>query len=229
LIDGQPVDDGDELSIGSEIETMAGGRLALDFAEGQSVRVDEKSRLQLLAVNRMALDAGGVYVDTGSATDGGQVAVVTSLGVATDVGTQFQVRLDSGDLQIGVREGLVELARPNRLVLPVGSGNIAEIRAGGEHTILPIRANDVLWSWVTSIPPQFTIEGATLLDYLNWYAREAGLSLEWETPSSRENAESTRLSGSIRNLSLDEGFRVVQRIALFDARVADSTLHIRFE
>jgi hypothetical protein len=229
LIDGQAASSGDPLGTSSVIETMAGGRIAVSLANGQSMRVDNASRLLMDSADQLRLYSGGVYIDSGPAAADAHVAVITSHGVATDVGTQFQVRMERGHLRVAVREGLVELERPGNPVLEIDSGNLVDVSRTGDHSTVPVSGNDSLWSWVTSVSPVFDIEGATLEEYLGWYAREAGLALEWDSPASHHNAAQTRLSGSIRDMSLEEGFQLVRRIAPFDARVASSTLHVRVD
>lgn len=229
LIDGKPAHFGDQFFVNSVVGTSTGGRVALSMSGGQSVRIDESSRLLFTAPGRLELDAGGVYIDTGPTPDKPPLAVVTPFGVATDVGTQFQVRFDDGLLQIGVREGLVELARNDNIVIPVDDGSLLKMSLTGEISTAPLASDDSLWHWVAAIPSEFNIEGALLTDYLAWYARESGLSLAWDTPASRAAATQTRLSGSISNLTLNEGFELVQRIARFDTRIVDSTLYIRID
>lgn len=230
LINGHPASSGDAFASGSTIETGDNGRIALTFPEGQSVRLDHDTRLLVAASDRIELDRGGVYVDSGTAPDEAHVAIETRFGTATDVGTQFQVRVSEEQLQVSVREGMVELDRLNAKLLEIDSGHLYQIAASGRESGSSVAGNDPLWNWVTTIAPGFDIEGASLEDYLVWYAREAGLSLEWETAPSRRLASRELLSGSIADTSLDEGFAIVQRISpFFTARLAESTLYVTVE
>lgn len=229
MVDDRLVSAGDIFATHSTIETGDDGRIALEFPDGQSVRLDNDTVLTVLASDHIELTAGGVYVDSGPLSDDAQITVATRLGKATDIGTQFQVRLSDDQLLVGVREGLVELSRPDTALLAIDSGNLFEISAGGAETGRRIAGNDPIWGWVTAISPAFDIEGVTLESYLHWYSREAGLDLEWQDSASRDLARRTRLSGTIDGMALDDGLELVRRIAPFESRLSDSRLHVSVE
>ena len=225
-VDGQLVDIGDVFATQSSIETGDDGRIALTFPDGQSVRLDTGTELTVSASNRVELIAGGVYIDSGPVPDDTYIAVATRFGVATDVGTQFQVRIDDDQLQVGVREGLVELSRPDVALLEIDSGNLFEIDSSGAESGRRISGNDPIWGWVTSITPTFDINGVTLEDYLDWYSREAGLTLEWSDTASQTLARRALLSGSIDGMALDEGLELVRLIAPFESQLTNSLLRV---
>ena len=229
MIDGRAAQNGIVFATNSVIQTGTDGLVAMQFPSGQSVRLDHETRLVVSASDRVELIAGGVYVDSGPAPHSATIAVETRFGVATDVGTQFQVRIDDDQLQIGVREGLVELARPNTASLEIDAGNLYEVWESGEETGRRITGNDPIWSFAALIVPSFDIELATLEEYLRWYAREAGVALVWETDESYDIARRTELRGSINGMTLKQGFNHVRRLAPFESRVTESTLYILVE
>lgn len=217
---------GDAIAPDAVIETGPAGRIALRLAGGQSLRIDTASRLLVHSPNHVSLESGGIYIDTVPAADPAPVRVATALGSAWDVGTQFQVRLDAGALQVGVRDGLVKVERPGERDLSVNAGYFVAVDASGEVSEQPIDEDDPHWQWVESVAPQFALEGASLKEYLVWYARERGLSLDWADTASQINAARTTLSGeTVGSDSLD----VVRRIASFDYRIEDDTLWIRVD
>ena len=77
--------------------------------------------------------------------------------------------------------------------------------------------------------PEFDIDGATLERYLEWYAHERSLELEWANVASRTRAGATVLTGSIAGASLDEGLEIVQRISAFDYQLTGDTIRIQVE
>ena len=225
-VDGRAVTAGDVFTADVAIQTGPEGRIALSLTDGQSVRLDTETHIVIAANDRLELLRGGVYVDSGLDARDAQLTIETMFGAATDIGTQFQVRIDGEELSVGVREGLVELRPTGADLLEVDSGKLIVVNADGDAFGRPVRSNDDVWRWVAAIAPEFNIDGATLEDYLNWYAREAGLTLRWETAASRVIAKQSRLSGSIADMPLEEGLTLVRLIAPFESRVADSTLHV---
>ncbi len=228
-IDGALVSAGAVVAAESRIETTNDGRIALQLGAGQSLRVDTDTRLVVQASDRYALRQGGVYVDSGAEGSATPVFIETHLGTASDVGTQFQVRLADDTLSIGVREGLVELARLDASVVSVDVGSLYELTTSGEERKDRIDADDPIWSWATSISPEFDIDGRSLHSYLVWYARERGVRLEWDSTDSEANALRVRLSGSIGGLALEDGLAAVQRIAPFEYRLSDGVLRVRVD
>ena len=225
-VNGERIEVGDRLIENDILETSLDSRIALALEDGQSVRLDDNSRVRVMTAGRFELASGALYVDSGLDDLASPVRIETEFGVATDIGTQFLVSVKHAGLQIGVREGLVQLQQSGGKLLDVDSGELLQVSSAGLESVSPIRGNDPLWQWVSAISTNFELEGATLEQYLNWYARESGLVLQWENERSRENARRIRLSGSIVGLDLEEGLQSVLRIAPFDYVVHASSLRI---
>lgn len=225
-VDGRSVAAGDAFAVDAMVQTGAGGRIALALMDGQSVRIDTETQIHVAANDRLELLRGGVYVDSGIEADDVQMTIDTPFGSARDIGTQFQVRIDDGEMSVGVREGLVEFSRPGADLFEIDSGRLLIVSEDGDTFGHQLASNATAWQWVAAISPEFDIDGATLEDYLSWYARESGLTLSWETPSSRILARQSRLSGSIADLSIEQGLDLVRQIAPFRSRISGTTLHI---
>ncbi|HEY7752183.1 MAG TPA: FecR family protein [Steroidobacteraceae bacterium] len=228
LVNGEPAAPGDRVATHASIETAADGRLALALDSGHSFRLDHGSRVVVAAADRFEMSRGAVYVDSGPRGAHGPVQVATPYGVVSDIGTQFQLRLSDNALEIGVREGLVQLARRDGS-FTVAAGSLRRIGAGGVGSGLPLPASSPWWAWVETVPAEFDIDGATLEQYLGWYARERGLELRWQDAASRENAARVRLSGSIRGLGLEAGLRTVSSIAEFRYALTGSALQVQVQ
>lgn len=227
--DGEPAVPGATVPPGAMIQTTDGAGIALALANGHSMRIDRLSRIVALGGNRFRLEQGAVYVDSGAAAPANSVFVETPYGIASDVGTQFQVRVTADGLTVGVREGLVELVVVDEAPVSVPTGRVYRLAPSGEATLQPYDRDGPLWAWVALIAPDFDIDGATLRDYLDWYARERGLALEWADATSASRAAAIRLSGSIAGLSLDDGIDTVKRIAPFEYEQRGDALTIRVE
>ncbi|MBT8080507.1 MAG: FecR family protein [Gammaproteobacteria bacterium] len=229
-IDGQSATAGAAVAAGSVIETDAESFIALDLATGHSLRLDRASRIEVSAMERIDLERGAIYADSGADRHGSSITIATRFGIASDIGTQFQVRVAENKLTVGVREGLVELSPTNGMPVAVPSGTLVDVASDGYQQKRDIGEDDPVWDWTSSITPEFDIEGRTLKQYLTWYARERGLLLQWQDVESHDKAGKITLTGgAISGKSLEDGFATVRRIAPFHYQLSDTTLHVRID
>ena len=140
------------------------------------------------------------------------------MGIARDIGTQFEVRLLDRSLRLRVRTGVVELRDGARSV----SG-----RAGTEITLTgntavsrPMAAHGSEWEWTAQVSPPLDIEGMALSVFLERVAREHGWRLHYSDPALEREASGIILHGSV------EGLRPREAI---DVAIATSSLHHRLE
>lgn len=215
---------------GAVFRTGESGRAAVRLPGGPSVRIDAGSAVRLDSPRLVSLERGAVYVDAGpAATSGQEIEIATSLGSVRHVGTQFETRLltggpggDSGAvaLRVRVREGTVLVEK---------AGKTQEVRAGGELLLAEggrferaaISVHGPGWDWIQRIAPPFEIEGARLVDFLDWASRETGLP--WRLAGRRAGSrpedvppteavpplEGVILHGSIEGLTAEEALAVV--------------------
>ncbi|WP_405238734.1 FecR domain-containing protein [Lentisalinibacter orientalis] len=235
--DGTRLRPGDELAAGSSLSTDGAGRAALSLADGTSLRVDHDTRMTLTADARLRLDAGAVYVDTapaGSAGDG--VTIVTAYAAATDLGTQFEVRLAGEAALIRVREGKVAIApgpaadtgsaagAPGHHVAP--AGRAALVSAAGGIETSDVSPNDPSWAWAQSVAPAFeTAGGRKLGEFLSWSARELGLELHYSGDTGAA-AAAVDLSGSVEGMTPGEALQAVMATTTLAYRVEDGRLEV---
>lgn len=217
FVDGQPVQPGDTIARESVIETGASARIAIELVNGQSLRLDKATRVGMRDLDRIELERGGVYIASAAIGDPSPVYVETSFGVASDIGTRFQVRIDDQKLAVGVRDGIVEVNRKDSAPVSIAGGKQYLLAADGEAREQILDKNSPYWDWADSVRPPFDIHEATLMDYLVWYAREQGVTLRFADERSEQSAHATLLSGSIEGLSVEEGLDVVRRIAPFSS------------
>jgi ferric-dicitrate binding protein FerR (iron transport regulator) len=218
-----------EISADTPIITGANGRIALRLSGGQSLRIDTSSHVIVHSPSHISLEAGAIYIDTAFSEETNPILVSTPLGSAQDIGTQFQVRLTGMALVVGVRQGLVEVSQPGQQNLSVNKGYSLELAANGESGQQPLHADDPDWAWIETVTPEFDIEGASLAEYLQWYASERGVELVWADTASESKANAAILAGSISGSSLDEGLLLVKKIAPFEHRLSTDRLWIKVE
>ncbi len=213
----------DTVRAGEWIETDAGARVALRFADGTSVRLDVGSRARALSSSAIELSAGAAYVDTGG--ESGRFEVRTAMATARDVGTQFEVRLLEGTLRLRVRTGVVELADRERAVSG-RAGTEIMLSATGAAT-RPIPAYGPEWDWTGRVAPPLEMEGMTLAAFLERAAREQGWVVQYATPTVAGEGARIILHGSVNGLAPTEAVEVATTTSGLRHRLERGELTVR--
>jgi len=200
---------------GAVLRTGGSGRAAVRLPGGTSVRIDAGSAVRLDSPRLVSLERGAVYVDAGPAGRPGQeVEIATPLGSVRHVGTQFETRLlpRSGPggpaLRVRVREGAVLVEQADE-TLQVRAGGELLLEAGSRPERAEISVHGPGWDWIQRTAPPFEIEGARLVDFLDWASREAGLPWRLAGPRAGSTPEDVILHGSIEGLTAEEALAVV--------------------
>jgi ferric-dicitrate binding protein FerR (iron transport regulator) len=230
LAAGQPLspDGTGQMAAGSRLVTGPGGRAALALAGGGSLRVDADSRVAFVAADRVVLEQGAVYFDSGA--DGGPSApflVETRQGTFQHVGTQFQVRAapGAGPVAVSVREGRVSVARGSEL-REAPAGERLTLLADGSAVTSAVAPDADEWRWIAAVTPPFSLEGRSLGDFLAWAARETGHRLEFASTADRAAAAGIRLSGSVEGLAPEQALAAVVATTRFDYRFNGGRLEV---
>jgi FecR protein len=202
----RPLAAGARLIVGAAIDTTPGGRAALQLGSA-FVRIKEGSRILLEAPSRVRLEQGTIYIDNDGRTSATErIEVSTTLGMIHDIGTQFEVDVASGVLQIRVREGEVRIDRPGAVV-NVRQAEGVTLRAGTiERRGIARYGPD--WSWVETLA-QFTVEGATLESFLHWVSRELGLTWRFADAAAERHGKAVVLHGSIDGLTPTDALKAI--------------------
>lgn len=187
---------GDELRAGAAIFT-GGGRLALRLESGESLRLGPQTRVELVSADSAELTAGLVYFDSEGAPSAAPFTITTALGVVRDVGTQFFVRADAAQLEVGVRAGRVSVSNDDGEA-DAGVGDRLAVVAGAAD----IRRDSIAtfggeWAWVESLAPPFDIDGRRLSEFLDWFERQTGRTVAFADPGAERIARDTILNGSV--------------------------------
>lgn len=227
----RPVAQGDTLTVGSILETAsdsADARVSVRLVAGQSLRLKPATRVVFSSLLHARLDRGTVYVDSLSALPRTPMRILTSAGDFLPTGTQFEVIALGENVELRVREGIVEFVR---------AAETTEVSAGERLTIGKDGAIDrgsdqpygERWDWVLETAPMLVIEGRPLRAFLDWIGREQGLKVEYENPRAASLSETIILHGSISSLNPIEALQSLSMSSGFRYRVADGSLFVAFE
>ena len=180
------------------IETTAAAK-SIDW-NGRTLRLEPGTRVVLVSDNVARLERGTLHF---TSTGGSGAAIATPFGDVRDVGTEFEVRLTSDDVQVRVSEGLVELRGATAAAGEMLTATRTAVAKASAN--LPIR-----------------LEGMRLEDVLSRVAREKGLTLDWHAPAP---SRAIVLHGS-EPFSPDEALDAATAAAGVTARVTDGRLVI---
>jgi ferric-dicitrate binding protein FerR (iron transport regulator) len=196
---------GDVLKRNDDLRTDARSHAELRIGQNLSVRLDVDTSVKLLAADRVELEHGALYIDSRGQSP---LRVETDVGTVRHLGTRYQVRTYEGEIDIGVREGRIEV-RNARGSNTANAGERLRVSAQGDVSRTPLSRGDGSWSWVIKAAPTPDIENETLAAFLDWVGSEMGREIVYANPAVRELANTTRLHGSIRGLDLDTALNVV--------------------
>ncbi|MFO1466244.1 MAG: FecR family protein [Steroidobacteraceae bacterium] len=196
------------LPAGTHVRTGRDG-IALLAMGPVMLRIGPDSDALLDSPGQLTLNRGRLYLDSGARPlHGGHVRLHTPLGDVEHLGTQFQVRLEDHQLSVGVREGQVRVSSAAGEQL-LGEREGVEVDAQGHARLQAVPAFGPSWDWTQALRPDFPIEGRTLAEFLEWYARETGHPVTFDSAATRAEAQGTRLNGSITGLSPQDALAAV--------------------
>jgi len=183
------------VSAGARVRTASEGRVSFDL-RGVSLRVDRETAIVFDSRDRVTLEEGTLYVDSGVGRGDARIEVATPYGVLEDIGTQFEVRSAESTLRLRVREGRVRLEPRN---LP----DAVESAAGEEVALTPsgeVRRRDFPpvhadWAWAEALAETPDLDGRTAHDLLRWVARETGRRLVFADAVAELRARNAVLGG----------------------------------
>jgi len=225
--EAEPIRFGEPIRAGDLVRTGATGRAALALTDGSSVRLDHDSSLRIDSDNRLVLDRGAVYVDSHrpqlAAATG--IEVRTPVGVVREIGTQFETRLHEGRLRVRVRTGAVVVEDPSGSYSGEASDELL-IEPDGRMARRTIPSYDPDWNWVVEVAPALRLEGTDLSGFLDWFAREAGVSVHYSDTATAEQLRGVRIHGPLDFETPFEALPVVLAASDVDYEVRDGVLLI---
>jgi len=200
---------GQTVRSGAVIRTGRGGRAALMLTGGAALRLDSGTELAFNDASDAALSRGAVYVDSGSGTGAPALDFVleTPAGDVRHLGTQYEARLENGELRVGIREGRVQVSGRRGDVL--GSAGELLTISDGNVTRSQLAPTASAWNWVGDVTPPFSIEGRSVDEFLGWAARETGRQVVYASPDIEQQARRVTLSGTVEGLAPDQALAAV--------------------
>lgn len=217
---------GDELAAGAAIFTGS-GQLALRLASGESLRLGPQTRVQLTSAASAELVAGIIYFDSENAPSAASFAITAALGVVRDIGTQFFVRADGEQLQVGVRDGRVSLTSADGEA-DAGAGDRLAIAAGSAS----IRRDSIAtfggeWAWAERLAPPFDTDGRRVSEFFDWFERQTGRTVAFADAAAEGVARETIINGSIDELEPQAKLATVLALTDLDYSLEDERVLIR--
>lgn len=190
----EPITADSSIEAGDRLRTGAGGRIALELADGLDLRVNVGSELVFAAADRVELAAGTVYVDSGAIPGANSLRLETSLGSVTHIGTQYEVRFDGQSLSLRVREGAVVFSGSDGETTGE-AGEQIDIGSDGGTARSAIAPDAAEWAWAAELSTLPAANSYALGEVLEWIARESGLKLEYPSREAELRLANTRIVG----------------------------------
>jgi ferric-dicitrate binding protein FerR (iron transport regulator) len=218
---------GTEVKSGDILRTGGDGRTAIALSSGVQLRLDTGTQLALNDVDEAALARGAVYVDSGVATGAPAARFVldTPAGDVRHLGTQYEARLGGSVLQVGVREGRVEVSGVHGAVI-AEAGELLAVSGTGQVTRGTLAPDASAWDWVQGITPPFSIEGRTVDEFLTWAGRETGRTVEYASPEVARQARSVMLNGTVEGLPPERALAAVLATTSLEPTLAGDRIRI---
>lgn len=184
------------------------GNTAIEIEGGGNLRVARSSLLAIEGADAISLSRGELYVDI---PPGSRAAssfrVLTSAGEFRHDGTQFAVMCHEGQTRLRVREGyVIWTVAGGESTIPAGTEVTVDRQGQASKRAIPTAGRD--WAWIEAMAPNIAIEGRPLIEFLQWYARETGRTLEMDD-GSRKQAATILMRGSIQDLTLTDALSAV--------------------
>ena len=199
---------GEALPDGSRMRTALDGGARVVMA-GAALTIAENSELTFSGSMVVRLQRGRIYVDgvTG-VQDADRVRVITPFGSVEHLGTQFEVAVLANGLRVRVRDGQVRVVNGAMQKTLQASDELSisgagQIRAG----FLTPFSNE--WAWTQDLATSFNIDGRTLREFLDWFAKQSGYVITYASENVHNAANTALLHGSIQGMSAQSALEVL--------------------
>lgn len=197
---------GQRISVGDSIRSD--GRAALRLDSGASLRLDRATSAHVKDDDRLVLNVGALYIDSGSPDRANSLTISTYAGSVRHIGTQYQIRTRDDGIDVSVREGRVLVDSQSGRSF-ASAGELLTVSAQGGVLHAKVSPTDQQWRWAIDAAPAFVIENASLTSFLDWVARESGRPLVYESARAKSVAADEILHGSVEGLTLEVALSAV--------------------
>jgi ferric-dicitrate binding protein FerR (iron transport regulator) len=216
---------GDMLIKRQEVETRTGSATALRWIHGQSIRLDENTRIRLDSADSIWLYSGRIYVDTTRRSSGAEALTIFTLGAQVrHVGTQYMAAVSAEGTTVSVRSGKVALDLSGSEYL-VARGEQLTVTGTGKHRLQQIETWGELWQWTESVTPDFDSDGRTVAELIEWVATETGHSVDYVSFDAENRARQTILKGKLEREPM-KALAMITQTSDMDAQVSDGLIEV---
>jgi ferric-dicitrate binding protein FerR (iron transport regulator) len=216
---------GDEnLTSGAEIKTSAGSHLTLELADHSYLSLAENTQISTNE-DAVALHGGQLYHDTDEATKAAPLTISTAYGSIRHIGTRYLVSQNQEAVTVAVRSGAVAVssAQPGEDTR-LQAEQQTRLSAQGTSEVVPVSQHDPMWDWTFKAQPDFDLQNKSLHDFIQWYARQTGLEVDWEGLESQ--SKRVRLQGNISNMTAEQAIQTVFLTTSYQYNIEQGRLHI---
>ena len=206
------------------VETGPGSATALRWLHGQSVRLDENTRIRLDSAHGIRLDRGRIYIDTSNRPAAIEaLSIFTPAGRLRHVGTQYMTAVSpAGTTTVSVRSGKIALDLSGTEHL-VARGEQMSVSGDGKRSLRQIETWGESWRWSERITPAFDSDGKNIAELIGWVAGETGHLVEFTTAEAESQARKTVLRGRLEAEPM-KALSVIAQTSGLEARVADGRI-----
>ena len=208
--------DAQRLLTGQVVQTAQAAGLGLLIGE-VSVRLDEESRIELQASDRIYLQRGRLYVNAPQEEPSSSLVIRTDQGAVAHLGTQYMVAIAGDELTVSVREGGIRIdgryydARAT-------AGEQVTLRGTWRPALQRIAAASGSWRWTEALAHRLEVDGLPAERFLSWVRDETGYGVVFTDDRARAIAANTLLKGvvnedprtalKLRLLTMDLGYEI---------------------
>ena len=223
--DWQALQNSDSINAGSVIKTAAQSYLTLTLTDQSEIRLAANSEIMALPAV-IELRIGQLYHDTDESITASPLTIQTSQGTVEHIGTRYLVSSQPDEVKVAVRSGKVKMTTHAQGLSEhlLSSNQLAVLNVNEDTVISDISSYDDLWDWTFMAQADFDLSNRSLYDFVQWYAHQAGLVVDWQNTES--SSKRVRLQGNIKNMSQEQAIKTVFYSTQYDYAIADGVLQI---
>lgn len=207
------------------IQTGPGSAVGLLWTNGQSIRLDEHTRLRLESEQLVRLERGQIYIDTAHRTVGAvALSIATPAGEVRHVGTRYMTTVTPQGTTVSVRSGTVSVDLSG-IEHILAQGEQLNVSGDGERSVRQIEIWGEHWQWAERITPAFNSDGKSIADLIDWVGDETGHLIEYDTQDAETQARNTVLRGQLEMEPM-MALTMITQTSGMEASVADGLITI---
>jgi hypothetical protein len=205
------------------VKTNDNSYVSLTLMDNSQLRLNHNTQLQLLNASQVTLHNGEIYHDADDTSKSNPLKINTSLGNIQHIGTRYLVNKTESDLQVSVRDGIVEISNDD-FKKQIVSGKQLSMDVNGTLNENNITTYDVLWKWTQDAGKPFQAKNKSLNDFIVWFAHENGYEIDWN--KLQDKTKRVQLSGNISDLSKSQQIKAIFLSTKFDYQINQVILSI---